>query len=446
MTVLASQAVEENPGLNSHLLWIMDEYQDFNAAEDHLVRAVTATARGVLIAGDDEQALYQRLKASHPEIIVSYYDDPGFANAMLPFCSRCGYHICNVASEFMSKHRDDKAIDKVYLPLVVDESEPKVKLVGTATPAGAVAYIEAFLAEHRAELDEYQAKMDAGEKTDPFLLILSPERDIAFFRTKGADEALRSLVAPYGTADTSHSFDYRRAATYCAAAWDARDNFALRKVLEFENVLIEDVHEALVRALEDGCDLSQVQLDFIQEAVRKAKEVAEVVGAGELEPHEKAARIGAVIAVSDEPRLAEELASDPIGTARVSEEEELASVLPTADQLSAVELMTMVGSKGLSAQHVIVIGCDNVNMARISPLTFFVALTRARRTLHLLTALQARGATQPHKFLGDLPEAHCAYLWYNKTGKGGPDNLGSRASFAKKFTQLARAKSRFKRS
>ncbi len=31
-------------------------------------------------------------------------------------------------------------------------------------------------------------------------------------------------------------------------------------------------------------------------------------------------------------------------------------------QLSAVELMTIVGAKGLSADHVIIIGFDNVNM------------------------------------------------------------------------------------
>ncbi|MHB8576828.1 MAG: hypothetical protein ACYDCQ_16025 [Dehalococcoidia bacterium] len=62
-------------------------------------------AEGVMLAGDDEQALYQRLKVSLPEIITSYYDDPGVANAMLPYCSRCCYHVTLVASHFVSRHR-----------------------------------------------------------------------------------------------------------------------------------------------------------------------------------------------------------------------------------------------------------------------------------------------------------------------------------------------------
>lgn len=33
-----------------------------------------STSDGVLIAGDDEQALYQQLKQSLPEIIISYYE------------------------------------------------------------------------------------------------------------------------------------------------------------------------------------------------------------------------------------------------------------------------------------------------------------------------------------------------------------------------------------
>ena len=56
--------------------------------------------------------------------------------------------------------------------------------------------------------------------------------------------------------------------------------------------------------------------------------------------------------------------------------------------MSAVELMTIVGSKGLSADHVIIIGFDNVNMSWVTRNAFFVATTRARRSVHLMTALR----------------------------------------------------------
>ena len=83
-------------------------------------------------------------------------------------------------------------------------------------------------------------------------------------------------------------------------------------------------------------------------------------------------------------------------------------------QMSAVELMTIIGSKGLSADHVIIIGFDNVNMNWVSRNAFFVAKTRARRSLHLITALKAGGAAGPHAFLDHLPDAHLEFSRYTK--------------------------------
>jgi superfamily I DNA/RNA helicase len=103
MIVIARRVVESAPELSIHDLWVVDEYQDLNPAEDHLIKALTDKALGVLLAGDDEQALYQLLKQSLPEIIVSYYGEASFANAMLPFCSRCSYYVCLAASAFIAQ-------------------------------------------------------------------------------------------------------------------------------------------------------------------------------------------------------------------------------------------------------------------------------------------------------------------------------------------------------
>jgi superfamily I DNA/RNA helicase len=86
-------------------------------------------------------------------------------------------------------------------------------------------------------------------------------------------------------------------------------------------------------------------------------------------------------------------------------------------QMSAVELMTIVGSKGLSADHVIIIGFDNVNMNWVTRNAFFVAKTRARRSLHLITALKAGGAARPHAFLDHLPNSHLEFSRYTKSNR-----------------------------
>jgi superfamily I DNA/RNA helicase len=155
--VLAREVVEERPELVIHDLWIIDEFQDFNHAEDHLIRCLTAQAAGVMIAGDDEQALYQQLKASLPEIIVSYYEGTEFGNAMLPYCSRCSYHVCLAASQFIAGGRTSGGIDKVYLPLAVNPEATKVQVVATNTPASALDYIKKFVEDHQEELDAHIA-------------------------------------------------------------------------------------------------------------------------------------------------------------------------------------------------------------------------------------------------------------------------------------------------
>ena len=85
--------------------------------------------------------------------------------------------------------------------------------------------------------------------------------------------------------------------------------------------------------------------------------------------------------------------------------------------MAAVELMTIVGSKGLSADHVIIIGFDNVNIGWVTRNAFYVAMTRARRSLHIITALKAGGAARPHDYLDALPDENLEFSKYTKGGR-----------------------------
>ena len=96
--------------------------------------------------------------------------------------------------------------------------------------------------------------------------------------------------------------------------------------------------------------------------------------------------------------------------------------------MSAVELLTIPGSKGLSADHVIIVGFDDVNMKYISRNAFYVALTRARKSLHLVSALGAGGSSAPHGFLTNLPIAHLEFYSYTKTA-GVLKTIGDEAEF-----------------
>ena len=416
MIVIARRAITERPGLNAHLLWIIDEYQDFNLAEDHLIREITGSARGVLIAGDDEQALYQTLKASTPDIIIGYYQAAEFANAMLPYCSRCSYHVCLAASAFIAAHREANAVTKVYLPLETSKPATKVQVVATRAPAQAVDYIIRFVESRRSEVEAHQAAMQAGKETEPWLLVLSPTNELDFYAYQHARERLQELVETWSTPEVVHSSDYRKVLMYCAVSKNPQNNFAVRKVLDDQGASPQSVHELIVQAMEQQRSLAAVLGEKYGYLLELCDNVRELALSGDRTPEEKAMRLGTVINIQDIDGLAAELTTDPITDARASGTEDIEAI-ETAGIMRPIELMTIVRSKGLSAQHVIVVGCDDVNLLRVPSLAFFVALTRARSTLHLLVSLQAGGATDTHPYLRDLPEDHCEFFAFTK-GEG----------------------------
>jgi UvrD-like helicase family protein len=431
MIVSARTAVEENPDLVEHSFWIVDEFQDFNRAEEHLIRALTREATGVLIAGDDEQALYQQMKGATPEIIVAYYEDHDFVNAMLPYCTRCSYYVCLAASTFIGQHRGDDAIAKSYLPLEADPDRAKVQIVLTAAPRTAVAYVERFLDDHAEELKAHADAMEAGTETDPFLLILSPETEAGFLQ-KAAEE-LFDLVSAWGSKGPHRSQDYWNVVDYCTAAWRP-DNFTVRKVLDHDGVSVDDVHELIVRALAEDKSLVELDSEPLGRIMVKCHEVAAVVEAEDTGADEKAARCAELLSVvSEVGRLARELEAHPISKGGAADEGD--ARVEGTPTLSAVEVLSMIGAKGLSAKHVIVLGCDDRNMPRTTPLEFYVALSRARETLHLVTSLGARGATAAHPYIYDIPEEYCEYVAFKR---GGVEPLAGQHGFRNKLRVLTR--------
>lgn len=66
---------------------LIDEFQDFNKLESKLLDYLS-TKNPILIAGDDDQSLYQ-FKHANPKDIRHKYNSDEFESFQLPFCSRC---------------------------------------------------------------------------------------------------------------------------------------------------------------------------------------------------------------------------------------------------------------------------------------------------------------------------------------------------------------------
>jgi hypothetical protein len=65
----------------------VDEYQDFSEMETSFIQLLAETNK-VLIAGDDDQALY-RFKGADPEFIRELARGDDYERFQLPYCSRC---------------------------------------------------------------------------------------------------------------------------------------------------------------------------------------------------------------------------------------------------------------------------------------------------------------------------------------------------------------------
>ena len=437
----ARQALEENPGLNEVNHFIIDEYQDFNPAEEALVKQLVINAKNILVVGDDEQVLYE-LKSSSPDLIRILYRSPDHINGILPFCGRCGYHITKCASHFIQQYKGPDSIEKIYLPLGNSLNDPKVQIVACAASSTAVDYIGKFVDDHKSEIDIRKGKLESGKEKEAFLMILTPTREMKFYRPNV--ENLKKIVTPYQSEIRSFSENYYVLLNYYYLAKNLQDNFTFRKILHDRKIPIDRVHSLVKYALDKGknlCELNEPEIKLAIDIAQKIKPILEFPNLT-LTP-QALDQIASLIRIDKKTLQADieyECAlHNNMGCLECIREGGTEVERIQVKQMNAVELMTIVGSKGLSADHVIIIGFDDRSMKHITENAFYVAMTRARKSLHIITAMRSGGASQAHSFLDQLPDDHIEFHKYTKTGHCKAP-LQGRAGFENYLRTLQRRK------
>jgi len=414
----AKDALAENADLNESSYFIIDEYQDFNSAEDLLINQLVNEPKGLLVVGDDEQVLYEKLKSGKPTLIRNLYQNNDYANGMLPFCGRSSFHIAKSAGHFIQQNREAECIEKIYLPIKTTDNKPKVQVIACATSPTAVDYIEKFVSDNKTAIDERKTKLAEGEEKDAFLLILTPAKEVNFYGE--SKEKIASIAAEYQPENRYFSEDYYKILSYYSLANNTQNNFTFRKVLYYENTAEARTHELIEIAMQNNQNFCDLEAEEIKSAIQKCNEIKAILETNGQTIEQKIESISGHIVVADKNRLKEDIERKSINQEEVAEiehqeEEEAELEEIEVKKMGAVELMTIVGSKGLSADHVIIIGFDNVNMNWITKNAFYVAMTRARKSLHILTALKSGGARQAHDFLEQLPDEHAEYFSYKKS-------------------------------
>ncbi|MBI4656923.1 MAG: ATP-binding domain-containing protein [Elusimicrobia bacterium] len=244
--------------------------------------------------------------------------------------------------------------------------------------------------------------MTEGEEKDAFLLILTPAKEVNFYGE--SKEKIASIAAEYQAENRYVSEDYYKILSYYSLVNNPQNNFTFRKVLYYENIAEARLHELIEGAMQNNQNFCDLESEETKNAIQKCNEIKSILEAEGQTIEQKIESIAHYIAVADQNRLKEDIERKSINQEEVTEiehqdEEEAELEEIEVRKMGAVELMTIVGSKGLSADHVIIIGFDNVNMSWITKNAFYVAMTRARKSLHILTALKSGGARQAHDFL-----------------------------------------------
>jgi superfamily I DNA/RNA helicase len=412
-------AAAENPGIVNEKLLIIDEYQDFNASEDALIENVVRRAKGVMIAGDDEQVLYTSLRDGTPDLIRERYQSDAFAKAMLPLCSRCGFHICRASRHFADSVLKDESIHKVFEPLDTDDKGSPIKMVACPLPSSALDYIERFLKEHEHEITERQIAINDGSNTDHCVLILSQSATASFLKTKRSQkryDALLKTIRDYECAPEQEQS--RRDMDYIAVFEDSTDNYRLRRVLYHEGVEDPVVRQLIHEAIGRGVSLSELESPVIEAAI---KTCADVIESSLRDAHE-------TMDIVAEFQKLQEAALDDL----------------TRVHGSPVELITIQKAKGLTADHVLLLGFDDTNMSYVSQSAFYVALTRAKVSLHIVTSLGAGGASRPHDYLDLLPDENLEFFTHT-VRDATSEPLSSRQHYLKYLENCEERNRRFRK-
>jgi superfamily I DNA/RNA helicase len=380
---------EEFPNeIPQYPLVVVDEYQDFNPLETGLIETL-ARRSPVLIAGDDDQALYFRKNAS-PKYIRELAMDSTFAKFPLPFCSRCTQVIVdavnNVIERALANGNLAGRLDKpfaCYLPgkLKVSERHPTIIHAHCSVESSTNPYIARYVSEQIAQIP-IEDVAASREGRYPTALVIGTGEFV-----KPVFEHLRTRFPNVKQAGGRRA-ELTLLEAYRLLAWDPGSRLGWRIALELDPP--PNLDGFLTRVLEGELELTQnLPAGFSDRHLPLAESVQQLIAEEE-------------ISVQDQTVLERllGLSVEQIRRAlRPTDDEEAEDKLGDPEEPTIV-CSTMVSAKGLSAEHVFIVGFNDGHFPRnpraitdYEICCLLVALSRTRTQCHVVSCGRWKGQT-----------------------------------------------------
>ena len=397
--------LEANPDdTPAYPLVVVDEYQDFSRLETAFI-AQLGLKSPLLIAGDDDQALYgfRHASAEHIRNLAVLKE---VERHVLPFCSRCtqavvaavNTTIAHAVASGRLQGRLEKPFE-CYLPDKAVDSKQYPKLID------ARCTIHRYMAEYVAnEIGKIsQADIDVSIKGRyPTVLVVGPGQFV-----KPIYQHLSQGDYPEAELRASERLAVAPFDGYRLLGADPMSNLGWRILIHlypfagWQKVVLEALQrgESLASLLPAAWKSDRlVTADLLRRARR-----------GEALDPSEFGDLAAELKL-DKEDLDELLTRDATVEKKEGDPEALPSELqePTdAPARPAILCTTLKGAKGLSAQHVFIVGLMNGHLPRETDPTdeevceFLVALSRTRKACHLVSTKIFAGppALRPSMFL-----------------------------------------------
>lgn len=369
-------AVENNNLIPSYDQIIIDEYQDFNRLEVSLIDLLKEKGP-ILIAGDDDQAVYES-RSSSPKFIRALYTSGDYEFFELPFCSRCPKVIVDLVNEIIAnaikngflKDRVPKCYE-CYLPGKRDDGKkhPLVSSVRLTTVAAISKYIhkEIDLIDAQDIQDSY-----SGEGYPTSLII--------------GEKHLLKKIEPVLAKDFNiihnldNNSDYSIINAFQLLLKDGYSNLGWRLVADLFSVDVGVLKVAVKKSTESEVKFHDFIPPDLSKNIKRCVELVRMISVKDTMKQEYFDELKQRI-----PEYADGL----IDFFQPKENTEPVQIDKTKP---SVLLTTYVGSKGLSGGHVFILGMNNGCLPRnersvtdVEISKFIVALTRTRKKAYLVS-------------------------------------------------------------
>jgi superfamily I DNA/RNA helicase len=173
--------------------YFVDEYQDFNVAEQAVIEFLANQAESLVVVGDDDQSLYSG-RGGSPDGIRNLYADPQHDRVSLTKCYRCPATVVARTNTFQA------AMGGAPRPMVASKAGGEVLSYRFKSSKAEVAFLSNYLQARMAELPAEPKSKDgivclfpSRRVLDGYFDMLSPSIPCA--RRKSAVFQTRSLLA-----------------------------------------------------------------------------------------------------------------------------------------------------------------------------------------------------------------------------------------------------------